>query len=38
MPHGYEVRRSKLGALMSISDNAKQLIIDCIDLSGHEKI
>lgn len=37
MPHGYEVRRSKLGALMSISDNAKQLIIDCIDLSGYEK-
>jgi len=37
MPHGYEVRRSKLGALMSISDNAKQLLIDCIDLSGYEK-
>jgi hypothetical protein len=37
MPHGYEVRRSKLGGLMSISDNAKQLIIDCIDLSGYEK-
>lgn len=36
MPHGYEVRRSKLGALMSISDNAKQLLIDCIDLSGYE--
>jgi len=37
MPHGYEVRRSKLGALMSISDNAKQLLIDCIDLSDFDK-
>lgn len=36
MPHGYEVRRSKLGAIMSISDNAKQLLIDCIDLDGYD--
>jgi len=36
MPHGYEVRRSKLGAVMSISDNAKQLLIDCIDLNGYD--
>lgn len=36
MPHGYEVRRSKLGAVMSISDNAKQLLIDCIDLRGYD--
>ena len=36
MPHGYQVSKSKLGALMSISDNAKQLIIDCIDLSGYD--
>jgi len=38
MPHGYEVRRSKLGALMSVSDNAKQLLIDCINLDGSDMI